>query len=158
MAKKRILLVDDEKSFTNLLKLNLEETGAYEVRVGRQRRGADQERPAVEGHAHRLFDRGRAARSGRGARRHHLRLSLPGQAGQRGKSHRDDRKVRAHLSIAAWAFAIKGQSARASLPSVPPAWRPPFFKGAGGHEGYEAPSLAAGCLRERRFSAAFQGF
>ena len=33
MAKKRILLVDDEKSFTNLLKLNLEETGAYEVRV-----------------------------------------------------------------------------------------------------------------------------
>ncbi len=33
MAKKRILLVDDEKSFTNLLKLNLEETSAYEVRV-----------------------------------------------------------------------------------------------------------------------------
>ena len=33
MATKRILLVDDEKSFTNLLKLNLEETGAYEVRV-----------------------------------------------------------------------------------------------------------------------------
>ena len=33
MAKKRILLVDDEKSFTNLLKLNLEETGSYEVRV-----------------------------------------------------------------------------------------------------------------------------
>ena len=33
MAKKRILLVDDEKSFTNLLKLNLEETGNYEVRV-----------------------------------------------------------------------------------------------------------------------------
>jgi len=33
MAKKRILLVDDEKSFTNLLKLNLEETGDYEVRV-----------------------------------------------------------------------------------------------------------------------------
>ncbi len=33
MAKKRILLVDDEKSFTSLLKLNLEETGAYEVRV-----------------------------------------------------------------------------------------------------------------------------
>ena len=33
MAKKRILLVDDEKSFTNLLKLNLEETGAYQVRV-----------------------------------------------------------------------------------------------------------------------------
>jgi len=33
MEKKRILLVDDEKSFTNLLKLNLEETGNYEVRV-----------------------------------------------------------------------------------------------------------------------------
>lgn len=33
MAKKRILVVDDEKSFTSLLKLNLEETGAYEVRV-----------------------------------------------------------------------------------------------------------------------------
>ena len=31
--KKRILLVDDEKSFTMLLKLNLEETGYYEVRV-----------------------------------------------------------------------------------------------------------------------------
>lgn len=33
MEKKRILLVDDEKSFTNLLRLNLEETGAFEVRV-----------------------------------------------------------------------------------------------------------------------------
>src|SRR6476660_6677724 len=33
MAKKRVLLVDDEKSFTTLLKLNLEETGNYEVRV-----------------------------------------------------------------------------------------------------------------------------
>ncbi len=33
MTKKRVLLVDDEKSFTNLLKLNLEETGNYEVRV-----------------------------------------------------------------------------------------------------------------------------
>jgi len=33
MSKKRILLVDDEKSFTNLLKLNLEDTGQYEVRV-----------------------------------------------------------------------------------------------------------------------------
>jgi CheY-like chemotaxis protein len=33
MAKKRVLLVDDEKSFTNLLKLNLEDTGQYEVRV-----------------------------------------------------------------------------------------------------------------------------
>jgi len=31
--KKRILLVDDEKSFTTLLKLNLEETNRYEVRV-----------------------------------------------------------------------------------------------------------------------------
>ena len=33
MNKKRILLVDDEKSLTTLLKLNLEETGSYEVRV-----------------------------------------------------------------------------------------------------------------------------
>jgi CheY-like chemotaxis protein len=33
MAKKRILLIDDEKSFTTLLKLNLEETGNYDVRV-----------------------------------------------------------------------------------------------------------------------------
>ncbi len=32
-AKKRILLVDDDKSFTSLLKLNLEELGQYEVRV-----------------------------------------------------------------------------------------------------------------------------
>jgi class 3 adenylate cyclase len=32
MRKKRILLIDDEPSFTCMLKLNLEETGAYEVR------------------------------------------------------------------------------------------------------------------------------
>jgi len=32
-TKKRILLVDDEKSFTSLLKLNLEDTGNYEVHV-----------------------------------------------------------------------------------------------------------------------------
>ena len=32
-AKKRILLVDDDKSFTSLLKLNLEELGQYEVRA-----------------------------------------------------------------------------------------------------------------------------
>jgi len=31
--KKKILLVDDEKSFTNLLRLNLEQMGCYEVRV-----------------------------------------------------------------------------------------------------------------------------
>jgi CheY-like chemotaxis protein len=31
--KKKVLLVDDEKSFTNLLKLNLEQIGRYEVRV-----------------------------------------------------------------------------------------------------------------------------
>ncbi len=31
--KKRILLIDDEPSFTRMLKLNLEETGAYEVRT-----------------------------------------------------------------------------------------------------------------------------
>jgi CheY-like chemotaxis protein len=33
MSKKRILLIDDDPSFTRLLKLNLEETGAYEVRT-----------------------------------------------------------------------------------------------------------------------------
>ena len=33
MSKKRVLLVDDEKSLTTLLKLNLEETGNYEVWV-----------------------------------------------------------------------------------------------------------------------------
>ena len=31
--KKKVLLVDDEKSFTNLLKLNLEQTGHYDVSV-----------------------------------------------------------------------------------------------------------------------------
>ena len=33
MRKKRILLIDDEPSFTRMLKLNLEESGAYEVRA-----------------------------------------------------------------------------------------------------------------------------
>lgn len=33
MNRKRILLIDDEVSFTRLLKLNLEQTGNYEVRV-----------------------------------------------------------------------------------------------------------------------------
>ena len=32
MEKKRILVIDDEKEFTELVKLNLEETGKYEVR------------------------------------------------------------------------------------------------------------------------------
>ena len=32
MAKKRILIIDDEKDFTRLIKLNLEQTGEYEVR------------------------------------------------------------------------------------------------------------------------------
>ena len=32
MQKKRILLIDDEPDFTSFLKLNLEESGAYEVR------------------------------------------------------------------------------------------------------------------------------
>lgn len=31
--KKKVLLVDDEKSFTSLLKMNLEQTGRYEVRA-----------------------------------------------------------------------------------------------------------------------------
>ena len=39
MSKKRILLIDDEPGFTRLLKLNLEETGAYEVR--QENMGAD---------------------------------------------------------------------------------------------------------------------
>jgi CheY-like chemotaxis protein len=33
MRKKRLLLVDDEEAFARLLKLNLEETGCYEVSV-----------------------------------------------------------------------------------------------------------------------------
>ena len=33
MDKKRILIVDDEKSFTQMVKLNLEETGKYIVRT-----------------------------------------------------------------------------------------------------------------------------
>ncbi|SRR6266536_1503503 len=32
MSKKRILVVDDERSITRLLRLNLEQTGNYEVR------------------------------------------------------------------------------------------------------------------------------
>lgn len=33
MDKKRILLVDDDISFTRMMKLNLERAGAYEIRV-----------------------------------------------------------------------------------------------------------------------------
>ena len=33
MAKKRILIIDDESSFTQMMKINLEETGDYEVRT-----------------------------------------------------------------------------------------------------------------------------
>ena len=33
MGKKRILIIDDEVGLTRLLKLNLEQTGAYEVRT-----------------------------------------------------------------------------------------------------------------------------
>lgn len=33
MAKKKILIVDDEEDFAKLVKLNLERTGNYEVRV-----------------------------------------------------------------------------------------------------------------------------
>lgn len=33
MEKRRILIIDDEVGFARLVKLNLEETGAYEVRV-----------------------------------------------------------------------------------------------------------------------------
>lgn len=38
--KKRILVVDDEPSFTRLIKLNLERTGRYVVRVENQSTGA----------------------------------------------------------------------------------------------------------------------
>jgi CheY-like chemotaxis protein len=40
MNKKRIMVVDDETSFTTLLKLNLEKTGRFEVRVENQSRRA----------------------------------------------------------------------------------------------------------------------
>jgi CheY-like chemotaxis protein len=33
MAKKRIMIIDDEEFFTKLVKLNLEKTGKYEVRA-----------------------------------------------------------------------------------------------------------------------------
>ena|SRR3989338_6495911 len=33
MSKKRVLVIDDEEAFLTILKLNLEETGAYEVRT-----------------------------------------------------------------------------------------------------------------------------
>ncbi|MFH0797339.1 MAG: response regulator [Candidatus Omnitrophota bacterium] len=33
MAKKKILVIDDEKNFTQLVKLNLEETDKYEVKT-----------------------------------------------------------------------------------------------------------------------------
>ncbi|MBU1062534.1 MAG: hypothetical protein KJ952_07465 [Candidatus Omnitrophica bacterium] len=33
MEKKKILIIDDEKGFTKLVKLNLEQTGNYEVIV-----------------------------------------------------------------------------------------------------------------------------
>ena len=33
MEKKRLLLVDDDLSFTRMMKLNLERAGAYEVRI-----------------------------------------------------------------------------------------------------------------------------
>ena len=36
MGKKRILIIDDEAGLTRLLKLNLEQTGAYEVRTENQ--------------------------------------------------------------------------------------------------------------------------
>ena len=46
MDKKRILIVDDEKDFTRMVKLNLEETGKYIVRtenIGRQALAAARE-------------------------------------------------------------------------------------------------------------------
>ena len=41
MEKQRILIIDDETTFTRMMRLNLEKTGAYEVREeNRGRRGA----------------------------------------------------------------------------------------------------------------------
>ena len=40
MEKKRILIVDDEASFTRMVRLNLEKTGAYEVREENKATGA----------------------------------------------------------------------------------------------------------------------
>ena len=50
MEKKRVLLVDDEHSFTNLVKLNLEETGHYEVRVENWPEDAQQSARAFKPH------------------------------------------------------------------------------------------------------------
>ncbi|WP_058555199.1 response regulator [Thiohalocapsa sp. ML1] len=46
MSKKKILLVDDEPALTRMLRLNLEQTGRYEVRE--ENRGADALRAARE--------------------------------------------------------------------------------------------------------------
>jgi CheY-like chemotaxis protein len=46
MSKKKILLVDDEPALTRMLRLNLEQTGRYEVRE--EHRGADALRAARE--------------------------------------------------------------------------------------------------------------
>jgi DNA-binding response OmpR family regulator len=39
-ARKRILIIDDEASFTRMVKLNLEKTGLFEVRVENRAMGA----------------------------------------------------------------------------------------------------------------------
>jgi len=40
MAKKKILIVDDEKTFTEMLKLNLDSAGGYDVRIENDARNA----------------------------------------------------------------------------------------------------------------------
>ena len=40
MEKRRILIIDDEASFTRMVKLNLEKTGAFEVREENKAAGA----------------------------------------------------------------------------------------------------------------------
>jgi len=40
MAKRKILIVDDEKDFTDMIKLNLELTGKYDVKVENKGRDA----------------------------------------------------------------------------------------------------------------------
>ena len=46
MAKRKLLVVDDEVSLTRILKLNLEETGKYEVRT--ENRGSNTLNAALE--------------------------------------------------------------------------------------------------------------
>jgi len=59
MEKKRILMIDDEPSFTRLIKLNLEQIGPYDVRVENDASGRSRPR--------------RVPPASRAAGRHHAR-------------------------------------------------------------------------------------